>query len=63
MNARTRTTARSPHVEIRVLLPADAAADIASMAKITGLATSQYVRTLVMTHIAKTYSTTEKNNR
>lgn len=61
MTGRTSNAARRPHVEIRVILPAEAAADIAAMAKITGLATSQYVRTLVMTHIAKIHATTEKN--
>jgi hypothetical protein len=61
MTSRHGTTARSPHVEVRVLLPAEAHQDIAAMARTTGLATSQYIRTLVMTHIAKTYANTEKN--
>lgn len=62
MTGRTAKTIRRPHVEIRVMLPAEAAADIAAMAKVTGLATSTYVRSLVMTHVAKTYAAIEKNN-
>lgn len=61
MTGRKSNATRTAPIEVRVLLPADVHEDIVAMARITGLATSQYIRTLVMTHRAKTYANTEKN--
>lgn len=56
MTGRTSNAATRPHVEFRVMLPADAAEDLKQMAKVSGLAASQYLRSLYLTHRAKMYA-------
>ena len=56
MTGRNRASDRAPPVEVRVMLPADAAEDLKQMAKVSGLAASQYLRSLYLTHRAKMYA-------
>lgn len=56
MTRRTADKHRTAPVEVRLLLPPDAYADLCSVAKVSGLAASQYARTLVLHHLNKLYA-------
>lgn len=52
---------RAAPVEVRLLFPTDAYEDLKAIAKVSGLAVTQYVRALVLNHVAKIYANTENN--
>lgn len=59
MTSRTRTSPDAPPVEIRMMVPADIAQDLRAISKVSGLATSQYCRSVILKHVARIYATAQ----
>ena len=56
MTGSSRPPKRAPLVEFRVTLEQDAADDLRRMSKVSGLAATQYLRSLYLAHRAKIYA-------
>ncbi|MER2193324.1 hypothetical protein ABS771_08495 [Methylobacterium brachiatum] len=59
MTTRIRTHPQAKPVEVRLLIPADVYEDLKAVSKVSGLAVSQYARSLILRHVAKIYASAE----
>lgn len=59
MTTRRRVSDAAPPVVVKLLIPADVNEDLKAISKVSGLAVSQYCRSLILKHVARIYATAE----
>lgn len=59
MTSRVSVSPNAKAVEVRLLIPAEFYEDLKAVSKVSGLAVSQYCRTLILRHVAKIYASVQ----